>query len=251
MRKVMTIMAGFSLVLLGQGLTAQQGRGGGGGGGGKPTSPEAIPAMATYESSPSIVSAISGGPYAGEIGELQFTAVEQVELTFDCGLIVPLDGAPDFPGCDNAATVTVTAAPGFRHMPILPLSPNPDCEEEGATVGCDGFAKQHIISWKVGKTQYSLQWVLSDGGQPPDYPRVECLETRGRVDDDRCIAATMDTTDGIYDSSVDTGIASPRETGSVAWLRAGGGSKFVGFYEVPFAMHVEADLAAPASVDRW
>ena len=237
MRRAPTVVAlSISLAVLGQGLLF--GQNAKKQGGKPPSSPPPITAWATYEDSTTIDSAITGGPYEGEIGELMFTAVEEVALTFDCSLILVVDGPP-FPGCEGAAaSVTVMAAPGVRHMPTLTLT-NPDCLEEGAIVGCDGFAKQHIIGWKVGKIQYSLQWVLSDGGQPPDYPRLECLETLGQPDDDRCIAATMDTTVGFYDSTVEAGKGSVRQTGPVAWLRAGPGSKLVGFYSVPFAMHVD------------
>ena len=259
MRRALVIALGLSLVGLGQGLIAQQGRGGGGGG--KPPKPEPTPARAEYSAwAPDpmggdgiVPSAILGG-YDGEIGELQFLLVGEASLTFICSEIEALDSAPPFPGCEDPEAepnVTVTST-GLRHMPTLTLSPNEDC---GTIANCDadGFAKQHNISWKVGKTEYSLQWVLSDGGQPPDYPRVECHATRGQVDDDRCIEATMDTRVGNYDSTVDTGIASLRQTGSQAWLRVGKGSNaVVGFYRVPFSMHVipvEADSPAPAGSD--
>jgi len=242
-RALIVVTLSISLAVLGQGLLF--GQNAKKQGGKPPSGPPPIAAWATYEDSGTIDSAVTGGPYEGEIGELMFTAVELVELTFDCSMITVVDGPP-FPGCEGVApSVTVQAAPGVRHMPTLTLSPNPDCLEPGAVVMCDGFAKQHIIGWKVGKTQYSLQWVLSDGGQPPDYPRLECLQTLGEPGDDRCVAATMDTTIGVYDSTVEAGKASARQTGPVAWLRAGPGSKLVGFYSVPFAMHVETDPPVP------
>jgi hypothetical protein len=207
-----------------------------------------IQAVATYSNfapdplgGEGVVDSAIRGSYVGEIGELQFSLVGEASLTFLCSEIDELDGAPPFPGCeedDNAVADVTVSATGLRHMPTLTPSPNQDCEGANAIAACDsdGFAKQHIVSWSVGKTRYSLQWVLSSEGQPPDYPRVECHLADA---DGVCIEATMDTKVGIFDSTVDVGTASLRSTGSVAWLRTGGGSKFVGFYSVPFSMTVQ------------
>jgi hypothetical protein len=182
MRKALIIALAVSLAAAGHGLLASQGRGSGGGG--KPPKPEVIQAVATYSNfapdplgGEGVVDSAIRGSYVGEIGELQFSLVGEASLTFLCSEIDELDGAPPFPGCeedDNAVADVTVSATGLRHMPTLTPSPNQDCEGANAIAACDsdGFAKQHIVSWSVGKTRYSLQWVLSSEGQPPDYPRV-------------------------------------------------------------------------------
>ncbi len=235
MRRVLTIVVGLSLVVLGQGLTAQQGRGGGGGGGGNPSAPESIPATATYsDSAPEHVggfaSAVRIADYLGEIGELQFTLVGEGGVQFFCPAITKEDvSLPEFPGCEDPDTqltdwYTLTVA-GLRHMPLLTVGPNADCPDSEFNCGQDGFGKQHNLEWKIGKQKYWLQWVRDAGTSPPNYVRVECRTARTGTDT-RCIEADMDTKVGVYDSTIDTGTMSGRETG--AWARLWRGQKFVG-----------------------
>ena len=256
MRRVLTIVVGLSLVVLGSGLTAQQGRGGGGG---KPGL-QPIPAVATYsDTAPDplgggglVDSAIRIADYLGEIGELQFLSLGAGVIRFYCPSITPDVGLPAFPGCEDPLTDLTDAftltADVLRHMPLLTVSPNADCVDP-ADCDADGFGKQHDLEWQIGKQKYWLQFVRDAGTSPPNYVREECHQARTGATDTRCIEADMDTKVGIYDSTIDTGTMTGRETGT--WARLWQGRKLVGLYSVPFSMSVvaceiEANVLCPS-----